>query len=100
MASEFRCRVTACDISGENIELCPSACGRTECKPSYRFKTLDLLSDTLPENSFDLVLAEGGVLSFISVRKGLSLASSLLTSRGWMAFSDLILLSDKVPMRY
>lgn len=97
MASEFRCRVTACDISEENIEFARQLAVERNVSHLINFKTLDLLSGTLPENSFDLVLAEGGVLSFISRRKGLSLASSLLTSRGWMAFSDLILLSDKVP---
>ena len=86
MASEFRCRVTACDISGENIEFARQLAVERNVSHLIDFKTLDLLSDTLPENSFDLVLAEGGVLSFISRRKGLSLASSLLTSEGGWRF--------------
>jgi hypothetical protein len=44
------------------------------------------------------VLAEGGVLSFVSRGKGLNKAASWLVPRGYFAFSDLIFLSDKVPL--
>ncbi len=97
LASEFRCKVTACDISAENIEFAHQLAVERNVSHLIDFHTVDLLSGTFQENSFELALAEGGVLSFISRRKGLSLASSLLAPRGWMAFSDLILLSDKVP---
>ena len=49
------------------------------------------------EEPFELVLAEGGVLSYINRRKGLALAHDWLVSRGWMAFSDLVIIADSVP---
>jgi hypothetical protein len=61
------------------------------------FQAADLLKVDYPESKFELVLAEGGVLSFVTRRKGLALASSWLVSRGWFAFSDLIFLSETVP---
>ena len=97
LASEFRCKVTACDNSEENIEFAHQMAVERNVSHLITLKTADIFSIELPENSYELVLAEGGVLSFITRRKGLSLASSWLNPRGWFAFSDLILLSEKVP---
>jgi hypothetical protein len=61
------------------------------------FEAKNILEANYSEEPFDLVLAEGGVLSFVSREKGMSLASSWLSSRGWFAFSDLVMLSERVP---
>ena len=97
LAQEFRCRVTAIDISEENIGLARSLAIDKGVSHLINFETKSILEADYAEEPFDLVLAEGGVLSFISREKGMSLASSWLNARGWFAFSDLILQSERVP---
>jgi len=97
LACEFRCRVTAIDISRENIEFAKEHAVSRNVSHLVSLKSQDILTADFSKEPFELILAEGGVLSFISRRKGLELASQWLTTRGWLAFSDLTFLSDKVP---
>jgi SAM-dependent methyltransferase len=97
IASEFRAKVTAVDISPENIEFARQLALDRQVSHLITYHVADLLSCDYSEQPFDLVLAEGGVLSFISRIKGLQLACSWLIPRGWFAFSDLIVLSEKAP---
>jgi 2-polyprenyl-3-methyl-5-hydroxy-6-metoxy-1,4-benzoquinol methylase len=97
LAQEFRCRVTAIDISEENIGIARSLAVDKGVSHLINFETKNILEADYTEAPFDLVLAEGGVLTFISRKHGLSLASSWLCPRGWFAFSDLIVLSERVP---
>jgi SAM-dependent methyltransferase len=97
LASEFRCKVTACDISKENIEVAQKSAVERNVSHLITFVTADILSLDYSEKPFELVLAEGGILSFISRRKGIELATSWLIPAGWFAFSDLILLSENIP---
>jgi len=97
IAAEFRCRVTAVDNNPENIELAKALCMERKIGHLVTFESKDLLACDFAENKFDLVLAEGGIFSFISRREGLRLAKAWLQDNGWLAFSDLILLSEKVP---
>jgi cyclopropane fatty-acyl-phospholipid synthase-like methyltransferase len=97
MAQEFRCQVTAIDISDENIATAREIAQKRGVSHLTSFSTGNILESDFTKEPFDLILAEGGVLSFIGREKGLALAASWLTPRGWIAFSDLIILSDKVP---
>ena len=97
LAENFRCKVTACDLSGENIEAARQLAIERNVSHLITFVHGDLLSADFSEEPFELILAEGGVLSFITRRKGLALASAWLEPRGWFAFSDLVLLSEKIP---
>ena len=97
LAQEFRCRVTAIDVSEENIQFGRSLAVDKGVSHLISFETKNILEADYSEEPFDLVLAEGGVLSFVSREKGLSLAASWLSSRGWFAFSDLVMLSDRAP---
>jgi sarcosine/dimethylglycine N-methyltransferase len=97
LAQEFRCRVTAIDISEENIGMARSLAVDKGVSHLINFEAKNILEANYAEEPFDLVLAEGGVLTFISRQHGLALASSWLCPRGWFAFSDLINLSDRVP---
>jgi len=97
LAQEFRCRVSAIDLSEENISFGRSLAIDKGVSHLIAFGAKDILTADYSEEPFDLVLAEGGVLSFISRKRGLSLAASWLGPRGWFAFSDLIVLSEKVP---
>lgn len=97
LASEFRCRVTAVDASEENIRFAQDLAVSRGVSHLITFKTQDILTADFSDEPFELALAEGGVLSFISRPKGLELASKWLGPRGWFAFSDLAILSERVP---
>ena len=97
LASEFRSKITACDINNENINYARQAAVDRNVSHLITFVNADLLTLDYTETPFELILAEGGILSFISRRKGIELASSWLIPGGWFAFSDLILLTEKIP---
>jgi len=97
LASEFRCRVRAIDISAENIEVARQLAVEKGVSHLIDFMVGDVLAVDTGTQPFDLALAEGGILSFVGRRNGLERAYSLLAPFGWLAFSDLILLGDKVP---
>jgi cyclopropane fatty-acyl-phospholipid synthase-like methyltransferase len=97
LAAEFRCKVTAVDLNEENIAMARAGAVDRGVSHLIQFVTGDVLTLDFSKNPFDCIVAEGGVFSFVSRRKGLSLAGAWLQPRGWLAFSDLIFLSDKVP---
>jgi SAM-dependent methyltransferase len=97
MAQQFRCKVIALDISEENIGLARQLAEAKNVSHLITFETKNLLEADFIDEPFELVLAEGGVFSFVSRSKGLERTASWLLPRGWLAFSDLIFLSDKVP---
>jgi len=97
LAQEFRCRVTAIDISDENITFGRSLAIDKGVSHLITYEAKNILDCNFEAEPFDLVMAEGGAFSFLTRAKGLSMASSWLLPRGWLAFSDLITLSEKVP---
>jgi cyclopropane fatty-acyl-phospholipid synthase-like methyltransferase len=97
MARQFRCRITAIDISKENIDYARQMAIEQNVSHLITFEQLDILSAHFSGEPFELILAEGGILSYLSRKKGLAQAFSWLISRGWFAFSDLIFLSEKIP---
>ncbi len=97
LAAEFRCKVTAVDISGVNTGIAQKRAAGLHVSHLITFETADILKCDYPETPFDLILAEGGIFSYISRKEGLRRAASWLPPRGWLAFSDLILLSDRAP---
>jgi SAM-dependent methyltransferase len=99
IAAEFRSRVTAVDINGENIDFAREHAAGQGVSHLIDFKPLDILKADFSdqEEPFDLALAEGGILSFIGRRRGLELIRPWLCPRGWISFSDLILLGENIP---
>jgi len=95
IVSEFRCKATAIDINEDNIKLAQNAAEQKRISHLITFKTGDILKEPLFDKNFDLVLAEGGVLTMLERQKSVEIISELLAIRGWLAFSDLILLCDK-----
>lgn len=95
--SEFRCKAVAIDINRENLEFAQDCAIERKVSHLVEFRKEDILSTDFSEEPFDLILAEGGVLSFIGRSRGLELMRTWLAPQGWLSFSDLILLSEKVP---
>ncbi|MCU0610078.1 MAG: class I SAM-dependent methyltransferase [Chitinispirillaceae bacterium] len=97
LAADFRCKVTAVDASEENITMAKALASERRVSHLITFETADIQHCDFSKSTPDLVLAEGGILSFLSRKEGLRLAASWLQQHGWLAFSDMIFLSDKVP---
>jgi SAM-dependent methyltransferase len=97
LAAEFRCKVTAVDISAENISYARQMAVERNVSHLINFVNADLTTLDYTETPFELILMEGGILSFISRHKGLNFASAWLGRGGWFSFSDLILLTEKIP---
>lgn len=97
LAKEFRCKITAVDINPENITTARQTAIEKNVSHLITFLNADILKLDYTETPFELILAEGGILSFLSRRKGIELATSWLSRGGYFCFSDLILLTEKVP---
>jgi len=97
IATEFRCRVTAVDASEENIRAGRELAVARGISHLVTFECADLLTSDYTDEPFDLVLAEGGVLTFLGRQRGMDLAHAWLAPRGFLAFSDLTMLSERVP---
>ena len=97
LAQIFRCKVTAVDISEDNIEQARQEAKKRQVSHLIEFSCTDILTADYSAEPFDLVLAEGGMFSFLSRTKGLACASAWLMPRGWLAFSDLIITSKTCP---
>jgi ubiquinone/menaquinone biosynthesis C-methylase UbiE len=95
LAVEFRCKITAVDTNAENIETGRRIAMEHRVSHLIAFEAGDIMQYDYTQDPFDLVLAEGGIFSFISRLQGLRLANAWLPPRGWLAFSDLIFLSEK-----
>lgn len=97
LAEEFRCQVTAVDLSEENIEVGREMAVERNISHLISFQCADVLACDYTEEPFDLVLAEGGVLTFLGRPEGLGIARRWLQPRGYFAFSDLTFLARDVP---
>lgn len=97
LAAEHRCRVRAVDLSRENIDFAREFSVDHGVSHLIEYEVEDALQSDYSEKPFDLILAEGGVLSFLGRGRGLELANKWLVPSGWIAFSDLILLSESTP---
>ncbi|MGM0442888.1 MAG: SAM-dependent methyltransferase [Fibrobacterota bacterium] len=99
IVSEFRCKALAVDINGDNVERARRRAEEDRISHLIRFEAGDVRSLSRDEQRFDLILAEGGILSLLGREKGLSLFHDRLSDRGWLAFSDLILLTgvENIP---
>lgn len=97
IVNEFRCKAVAIDINGENLEFAQDLAVERRVSHLVDFRKEDILSTDFSEEPFDLILAEGGILSYIGRSRGLRLMSTWLVPHGWLSFSDLILLAKNIP---
>ncbi len=95
LVQEFRCQATAYDSNSNNLTIARSTAEDRKISHLIDFREDDLLTTSIAPHSYDLIMAEGGVLSLLGRQTGLHLFGEKLISRGWFAFSDLILLTDE-----
>lgn len=94
IVSEFRCKATAIDINNDNIKIARAQAENRRISHLISFLEGDILTEKIHEKSFDLVLAEGGILTMLERQKSIEMIKNFLVRRGWLAFSDLILLTE------
>lgn len=96
IAEEFRCRVTSLDVNDANLAFAEKAAEGRRIQHLIDYVHADINEFENPEDDgYDLVMAEGGVLSLLGRETGLETARSFCRSRGWVTFSDLVLLTSE-----
>ncbi len=97
LALEFRCRIKAIDRCPENLEFARRRAIDKHVSHLIEFTARDIHEADYRDENLDLILAEGGVLSFVGRSAGLKTVYDWLPPRGWFVFSDLIILSRNPP---
>ncbi len=95
IVENFCCQALAIDNNSDNIDIARSSAEDKKISHLIEFVGNDVRTLEERNEKFDLILAEGGILSLLGRENGLELFDKLLTSRGWLAFSDLILLTNE-----
>ncbi|MBN1983281.1 MAG: methyltransferase domain-containing protein [Chitinivibrionales bacterium] len=95
IVQEFRCKAVAVDIIKDNITTAHAAAVEKKLSHLIEFHNIDITKGSFPGQQFDLILAEGGIISFIGRSQAFELVKPWLLPRGWLAFSDLILLTQR-----
>lgn len=100
LVKQFGCQATAVDLDVELISQGKVQAAEVGVAKRINFIAADFNTLTFPKNSYDMIVAEGGALSYIGRSKGLSRAHSLLKKNGYIEISDLILRANKaVPKK-
>lgn len=97
LAGEFRCRVEAFDIDPVMVEYCREKADKLGLGESLDFVVKDGRGMDFGEGKYDMVLAEGGALTYIGREEGIARAAEILKEGRCLALTDLIYLRDDVP---
>lgn len=95
LVENFRCQATAIDTNIDNLKVAEEKADKKRISHLINFVEGDVLSELKEDDKFDLILAEGGILSLLGREKGLDFFSKHLNPSGWIAFSDLIMLTNE-----
>ena len=91
LARKFGCRATAIDIEESFIAEGTAIAKKEKLDKLIKFIAGDFNKQKFNANSFDMIVAEGGALSYIGRDDGLKRARRLLKKNGYIEISDLIL---------
>jgi ubiquinone/menaquinone biosynthesis C-methylase UbiE len=91
LVKQFGCQATAVDLDTELISQGKNQAAEAGIEKRINFIAADFNTLTFPKNSYDMIVAEGGALSYIGRSKGLARAHTLLKKNGYIEISDLIL---------
>jgi ubiquinone/menaquinone biosynthesis C-methylase UbiE len=96
LVKKFGCRATAVDIAEDFIKEGKGLARAAAIPEKINFIAADFNTLHFKKNSFDMIIAEGGALSFIGRDSGLKRAYRLLKKHGYIEISDLILRAKAV----
>ncbi|MDR1453788.1 MAG: methyltransferase domain-containing protein [Candidatus Margulisbacteria bacterium] len=91
LVKKFGCQATAVDIEANFIKAGQAAAVREKINSRIKFIVGDFNKQEFAANSFDMIIAEGGALSYIGRDSGLKRARRLLKKNGYIEISDLVL---------
>jgi SAM-dependent methyltransferase len=95
IVENFRCQAVAVDNNADNIATAQKKAEDKKISHLIEFINGDIRTFAGSRREFDLILAEGGILSLLGREDGLTIFNEQMASRGWLAFSDLVLLTDE-----
>lgn len=93
LVKKFSCKAVAVDIEKSFIDEGKKNAAALGLSNKIDFIVSDFNQLKLKKNSFDMIIAEGGALSYIGRGPGLKQAHSLLKKNGYIEISDLIMKS-------
>lgn len=93
LTKQFGCQATAVDIEKYLIAEGQQLAKKEGIEKKIDFIVADFNKLVFPKNSFDMIIAEGGALTYIGKSSGLKRAYSLLKKGGYIEISDLIMKS-------
>lgn len=100
LVKRFGCQATAVDLETELIAQGKEQAVAAGLDKRINFIAADFNTLTFPKNSYDMIVAEGGALSYIGRSNGLARAYKLLKKHGYIEISDLILRANQpVPKK-
>jgi SAM-dependent methyltransferase len=97
LAEAFGCRVDAFDIDPVMIEYSRGKAVKRSLEEHVDFFVKDGRDMDFGTGRYDLILAEGGALTYIGREEGVARAADLLKEGRSLALTDLIYLRDDVP---
>lgn len=97
LAEAFKCRVDAFDIDPVMVEHSMEKSNKLGLGEFTNFFVKDGRDMDFGEGKYDMVLAEGGALTYIGREEGIARAADLLKEGKCLALMDLIYLRDDVP---
>ncbi|HTY91850.1 MAG TPA: class I SAM-dependent methyltransferase [Methanocella sp.] len=97
LAEAFKCRVDAFDIDPVMVEYSMKKAEKLGLGEYTNFFVKDGRDMDFGEGKYDLILAEGGALTYIGREEGIAHSADLLKEGRCLALTDLIYLRDDVP---
>lgn len=93
LANKFGCRAVAVDLEKTFIAEGKKLAEKAGVADKIEFIVNDFNRLSFKKNSFDMIIAEGGALTYINKSSGLKKAYNLLKKNGYIEISDLIMKS-------
>jgi SAM-dependent methyltransferase len=97
LAQRFGCRVEGFDIDPGLVEYSRNKAYELGLSPLVEFSVRDGRKEDIGEGFYNLILAEGGALTYIGRDEGLEKCAAHLKDGGYIAIMDLIYLYESVP---
>lgn len=97
LAGTFMCKVEAFDIDPVMIEYSREKSKKLGLEDFVDFEVKDGRDLDFGEGKYDMILAEGGALTYIGREDGVARCAELLKEGRYLALTDLIYLRDEVP---
>jgi ubiquinone/menaquinone biosynthesis C-methylase UbiE len=97
LAERFGCRVEAFDIDPNMVESAREKAAERGLDELVSFEVKDGRNLEFGDGYYDLLLAEGGALTYVGREEGVERCASLLKDGRTLAITDLIYLSKDVP---